>query len=1567
MAVNVGIVEVGIDVQARQAIQQLQRTQKQFGNVGVAAQGATRQINKLQRSLVAVGAATGAAMFGLIKLGRASFKAAADVSEMDVAMTAVNKSLGLAPGTINTTAKEIRSMGIEMKSAQEMALLFAQGNLDMAKASKVARVAQDLAVLSQSNSTETARTLAYAIQTGNSRLLKSAGITKYAGEAYAEYAASIGKTEAALTATERQTAVLNMILEEGTKVAGTYEAAMLEPGKVLRSFPRLLNDMQIEFGNVLKEGFGPAIKAAYDLTKALSKTVREGGVFNPVLKDMGVAFGEIMAPLTSFLKSATDSVKHMNRMGVSIEGAGEKFKQLLPVVGAASTALSLFAGRNILQGIPVVGRFANLLGGPVVSAFAVFAATNEDARSAVLNLLDAAQPALELITTAVTTLAEAAIPLVNALASVTNVITELPGGAKALATVLAVLIVRKKALALGAGRVGTAVKAAAEQFKYMRAQVASANATFAGTGRAMSATSMAFRSAAMSAKAFMASIAPMLAVTAAITAAFALFDHFTSKSKAMKERTEEFTVALRQNTDAILENKEALESGAAGANALEAAFLADSEGADKLLDSLGGLNTAFDLEQALLAQSEDGFASYAQSVLEANGASSDLARAVAMQVAEHDKNNRVFADANNAAANYALAQNMSAEATDELLSKIRPMIENLEEVQDQFENIDLKSAVDEQINFMVATEQATVAQVQQARALAEAEDGYADLNEETQAAKVYLALVNDVLAENILKWDEWIENAKSVVDNGDLLVNTVTEIEDAIKKTNEGFYQTLVATGGAADGFTDMEKRLELLNNTIEEPTLRDFVNVMMAADGAAINTSRSVYEMNKQVQTLMNEVARLDSDTDSLVDSMYNLYDQFQNVGFTTLELGGSVREAQAAQVGLINTFIQSAEAAGYSRDAVIQLINELGILDTLDPQISIAVGLDLSQLQKQLDQMMSMYIPGVTGMSGFAGSLLDQMLSVKAVIDSIEGTPSFSTRPIGGGTGYVPGVGDVSGGADAADELAEAIDRLAQSAHDLGETFMTRDFATSLLGASPQEMVNIFRNMTGQLAAMAEQAEAMGFDGSILTNVISELSREMQSLTEMSEQAAEQMKELALAQEELARRRTVFDDLTASHRAFRIEFGLPVDSPGEQTELDRYIDELNEAMPRLLAAQRELDALTTAQARVQERVKDTFAPKLASDSNVMAQTQRILSQAREFRDNLIALRDRGFPADVIAQVAGAGLQGGARLGRQLLRMSSGQMSEFLAMRDEIASLGVETATVAGEVLFGADIAGAQGEVERLTTVVDELFANAVAEANGQFEEQKTLVDNLTEALETTNEQMADLVESIQLTLFNAFNNFLAAIGGNVTALTTTPISLTLTPTEQFTEIIDALRAAGVDVGGSGSGGGVAPAPAPAPAPSPAPAPTPAPDPTISVRAGDGGFRLLSRIGVTQNGANMRKLWEHNGLWFDSWRNGQHQAIHPGQVLRIPAFAMGGRIRANQLSLIGENGPELFAPSTGGTVIPNHAIGGKGDTYNITINTHAGMRAEDIVREIEKYTRRRGQLDIPTTGTRRF
>jgi hypothetical protein len=46
---------------------------------------------------------------------------------------------------------------------------------------------------------------------------------------------------------------------------------------------------------------------------------------------------------------------------------------------------------------------------------------------------------------------------------------------------------------------------------------------------------------------------------------------------------------------------------------------------------------------------------------------------------------------------------------------------------------------------------------------------------------------------------------------------------------------------------------------------------------------------------------------------------------------------------------------------------------------------------------------------------------------------------------------------------------------------------------------------------------------------------------------------------------------------------------------------------------------------------------------------------------------------------------------------------------------------------------------------------------------------------------------------------------------------------------------------------------------------------------------------------------------------------------------AMGGPVSAGTTYLVGENGPELFTPSSSGKVIPNNAMGG--NTFNITVN----------------------------------
>jgi len=55
------------------------------------------------------------------------------------------------------------------------------------------------------------------------------------------------------------------------------------------------------------------------------------------------------------------------------------------------------------------------------------------------------------------------------------------------------------------------------------------------------------------------------------------------------------------------------------------------------------------------------------------------------------------------------------------------------------------------------------------------------------------------------------------------------------------------------------------------------------------------------------------------------------------------------------------------------------------------------------------------------------------------------------------------------------------------------------------------------------------------------------------------------------------------------------------------------------------------------------------------------------------------------------------------------------------------------------------------------------------------------------------------------------------------------------------------------------------------------------------------------------------------------------GIFSNLPTFAAGGRPPVGRPSIVGERGPELFVPSTAGTIIPNHKMGGM--TNNIVVN----------------------------------
>jgi hypothetical protein len=78
------------------------------------------------------------------------------------------------------------------------------------------------------------------------------------------------------------------------------------------------------------------------------------------------------------------------------------------------------------------------------------------------------------------------------------------------------------------------------------------------------------------------------------------------------------------------------------------------------------------------------------------------------------------------------------------------------------------------------------------------------------------------------------------------------------------------------------------------------------------------------------------------------------------------------------------------------------------------------------------------------------------------------------------------------------------------------------------------------------------------------------------------------------------------------------------------------------------------------------------------------------------------------------------------------------------------------------------------------------------------------------------------------------------------------------------------------------------------------------------------------------------------------------------PGRALGGSVLGDRPYLVGENGPELFVPASGGRIIPNNKMGG-GTVVNVVVN--AGMGAsgaqigQEIVDVLSKYTKVSGPL----------
>jgi len=86
--------------------------------------------------------------------------------------------------------------------------------------------------------------------------------------------------------------------------------------------------------------------------------------------------------------------------------------------------------------------------------------------------------------------------------------------------------------------------------------------------------------------------------------------------------------------------------------------------------------------------------------------------------------------------------------------------------------------------------------------------------------------------------------------------------------------------------------------------------------------------------------------------------------------------------------------------------------------------------------------------------------------------------------------------------------------------------------------------------------------------------------------------------------------------------------------------------------------------------------------------------------------------------------------------------------------------------------------------------------------------------------------------------------------------------------------------------------------------------------------------------------------------------AFTGGGMVNIAPMAAGGPVAGGRPYLIGERGPELFVPGSGGNIVPNNAMGG--NTYSITVQAGVGdPRAigQSIVEYVRKFEQANGPV----------
>ena len=244
---------------------------------------------------------------------------AARTETLGVVLTQVAKNAGLTSQQAIIARDAIKALGITTQEASTITTRFIQNNLDLVDAQKLARVAQDAAVIANQNSSEALAGLLHGILTLQPEVIRTYGLIVNLEASYTAFAKASGRTTESLTGQEKQQIALNAVLQQGTSIAGTYTAAMDTVGKLMGSLDRFTQ----ESANTLGSNYLPIV---LQVVKGLIGMLQ--------------AFQALPAPVQTLTAAVIASAAAVGTLTVAIAA--------LTRVGQALAISSLFTGWGVV-------------------------------------------------------------------------------------------------------------------------------------------------------------------------------------------------------------------------------------------------------------------------------------------------------------------------------------------------------------------------------------------------------------------------------------------------------------------------------------------------------------------------------------------------------------------------------------------------------------------------------------------------------------------------------------------------------------------------------------------------------------------------------------------------------------------------------------------------------------------------------------------------------------------------------------------------------------------------------------------------------------------------------------------------------------------------------------------------------------------------------------------------------------------------------------------------------------------------------------------------------------------